>query len=125
MKLKFDDYSFIFSFLFENQKKGLLTVQEREKLKTEFIAQTAEILEIYRKNQKDPQNLLISCKSYINSKSLQKNLSHSQCITKFKNQRKEASSSISHLNKYELTEKEHFTRKQKKYSTQIPQLTGL
>ena len=125
IKLKFDDYSFIFSFLFENQKKGLLTVQEREKLKSKFITQNSEILEIYHEHQKDSKNLLIFCKSYLNSKSLQENLSHSQSISKSKNLRKEVSSSISHLDKYEPDEKEHFTRKQKKFSTQIPQLTGL
>lgn len=119
-KIKFDDYSFIFSFLFEISKKKEITQDEYSKIKTEFINRNPEILLLYEKSKNDNHlNLLDRLKNYLNpTYSIHKNLSLPESPPEKMNQSLEKSSPDDDDKKDHNT-KPSFNRKPAKFFTQL------
>ena len=109
-KIKFDDYSFLFSFLYECEKTGKLTPSDKEKIKNEFINQNPDILMIFQKSETDNhQNLIELLKNFVNIKTLHKNLSQGE----------KTFLKAPTLDKNSILEKEQIIRTNKKFATQI------
>ena len=79
IELKFEDYSVIFSFLYECLKNGTLTASEREKIKADFIAQNENIVGIFNESKtENHQNLHSRLKTYLFAKALHKKVTHEE-----------------------------------------------
>lgn len=123
LKLKFDDFSFIFNFLFENRKEGRLTDQETTKIKKDFIDFNQEVLQIYEKSKtENHKNLLPMLKSFLLPKPIVLKCSAFSADGFFE---KKGKHSLNEEEKYidnddsRRTPKEAGIRKNKKFFTQL------
>lgn len=83
IELKFEDYSVIFSFLYECLKNGTLTASEREKIKADFISQNENIVGVFIESKaENHQNLHSRLKTYLFAKALHKKVTQDEDILK-------------------------------------------
>ena len=79
IELKFEDYSVIFSFLYECLKNGTLTESDREKIKADFIAQNENIVGVFIESKaENHQNLHSRLKTYLFAKALHKKVTQDE-----------------------------------------------
>lgn len=126
LKLKFEDFSFIFNFLFEKRKEGLLTDQETTKIKKDFIDFNQEILEIYERSKKENhKNLLPMLKSFLLPKTIVLKCSPFSADGIFEKKGKQSLNNDEEEEKFNENEdfkkisKESGIRKNKKFFTQL------